>query len=67
MAVSITLQEVPIGPAATFRSTINTNFEAIAEEFDTVYETMVNIVLSPTQPTNQKVGDFWFKDLSSSG
>lgn len=65
MAVSITLAEVPIGPAVTFRSTINENFEAIANEFDTVYDTIVDITLSATQPENQKVGDFWFKDLSS--
>ena len=63
MAVSITLQTVPIGPAATFRSTINTNFDAIANEFDTVYQTMVNVVLSSSQPKNQKVGDFWFKTI----
>ena len=48
MAVSITLAEVPIGPAVTFRSTINENFEAIANEFDTVYDTIVDITLSAT-------------------
>lgn len=46
MAVSITLAEVPIGEASIFRSTINENFEAIANEFDTVYETIVDIQLS---------------------
>ena len=66
MAVSITLAEVPIGEASIFRSTINENFEAIANEFDTVYETIVDIQLSAEQPINQKVGDFWFKDLGES-
>ena len=46
MAVSITLAEVPIGEASIFRSTINENFESIANEFDTVYETIVDIQLS---------------------
>lgn len=66
MAISITLLDVPVGPASTFRSNINANFATIAEEFDTVYETMVDIVLSSEQPSNQKIGDFWFKDLGTS-
>ena len=56
----IELQDVPIGPAVNFRQTINTNFDNIKTEFGEVYDTMT------TQPTTQKTGDFWFKDLGSS-
>ena len=59
----IVLEEVPIGPASDFRGTINRNFEAIKTEFDEVYEVMVDIELSPEEPTTQKVGDIWLKDL----
>ena len=77
MAVNITLAEVPIGPASTFRSTINENFTAIANEIDDIYNTidtkeaqiyatMVDVRLATEQPTDQKAGDFWFKDLGTS-
>ena len=46
MAVNITLAEVPIGPASTFRSTINENFTAIANEIDDIYNTMVDVRLA---------------------
>lgn len=62
----IVLEDVPIGPAANFRQTINTNFDNIKTEFAEVYDTMVDIELSTTQPTTQKAGDFWFKDLGTS-
>ena len=60
----IVLNEVPIGPASTFRQTINTNFDNIRTEFAEVYAMMVNIQLSSVQPSVQKTGDFWFKILS---
>ena len=66
MAVHVNPVEVPIGPASTFRSTINDNFTAIANEIDVIYETMVDVRLATEQPTDQKVGDFWFKDLGES-
>ena len=70
----IVLEEVPIGPASDFRGAINRNFDAIKTEFDEVYdviktefdevyEVMVDIELSPEEPTTQKVGDIWLKDL----
>lgn len=64
MAQTITLETISIGPAVTFRNNINNNFTLIANEFDKVYETMVDIELSTSQPSNQKNGDFWFKELS---
>lgn len=61
----IVLEEVPIGPASDFRGIINSNFDAIKTEFDEVYEVMVDIELSSTEPTTQKVGDIWLKDLGT--
>ena len=61
VVTQIVLTEVPVGPASTFRQTINTNFNNIRTEFQEVYDMMVNIQLSSVQPTDQKVGDFWFK------
>lgn len=63
VVTDIVLNEVPIGPASTFRQTINTNFDNIRTEFAEVYAMMVNIQLSNTQPSGQKKGDFWFKIL----
>lgn len=63
MVTDIVLNEVPIGPASTFRQTINTNFDNIRTEFAEVYAMMVNIQLSNVQPSDQKKGDFWFKIL----
>ena len=60
----IQLNSVEIGPASTFRTTLNQNFENIETEFSEVYDVMVDIELSPTEPTTQKVGDIWFKALS---
>lgn len=64
VVTDIVLNEVPIGPASTFRQTINTNFDNIRTEFAEVYAMMVNIQLSSVQPSDQKMGDFWFKILS---
>lgn len=64
VVTDIVLNEVPIGPASTFRQTINTNFDNIRTEFAEVYAMMVNIQLSSVQPSVQKTGDFWFKILS---
>lgn len=64
VVTDIVLNEVPIGPASTFRQTINTNFDNIRTEFAEVYAMMVNIQLSSVQPSDQKTGDFWFKILS---
>lgn len=61
----IQLVEVPIGSASVFRKTINDNFDAIKNEFNEVYDVMVDVELSSTQPENQKVGDFWFKELTN--
>ena len=61
VVTDIVLNEVPIGPASTFRQTINTNFDNIRTEFAEVYAMMVNIQLSSVQPSDQKTGDFWFK------
>lgn len=61
VVTDIVLNEVPIGPASTFRQTINTNFDNIRTEFAEVYAMMVNIQLSSVQPSDQKKGDFWFK------
>lgn len=63
VVTDIVLNEVPIGPASTFRQTINTNFDNIRTEFAEVYAMMVNIQLSSVQPSDQKTGDFWFKIL----
>lgn len=63
VVTEIVLNEVPIGPASTFRQTINTNFDNIRTEFAEVYAMMVNIQLSSVQPSDQKTGDFWFKIL----
>lgn len=63
VVTDIVLNEVPIGPASTFRQTINTNFDNIRTEFAEVYAMMVNIQLSNVQPSDQKKGDFWFKIL----
>lgn len=63
VVTDIVLNEVPIGPASTFRQTINTNFDNIRTEFAEVYAMMVNIQLSSVQPSVQKTGDFWFKIL----
>ena len=63
VVTDIVLNEVPIGPASTFRQTINTNFDNIRTEFAEVYDMMVNIQLSSVQPSDQKTGDFWFKIL----
>lgn len=63
VVTDIVLNEVPIGPASTFRQTINTNFDNIRTEFAEVYAMMVNIQLSSVQPSDQKAGDFWFKIL----
>lgn len=64
VVTDIVLNEVPIGPASTFRQTINTNFDNIRTEFAEVYAMMVNIQLSSVQPSDQKTGDFWFRILS---
>ena len=64
VVTDIVFNEVPIGPASTFRQTINTNFDNIRTEFAEVYAMMVNIQLSSVQPSDQKTGDFWFKILS---
>lgn len=64
VVTDIVLNEVPIGPASTFRQTINTNFDNIRTEFAEVYAMMVNIQLSSVKPSDQKTGDFWFKILS---
>ena len=63
VVTDIVLNEVPIGPASTFRQTINTNFDNIRTEFAEVYAMMVNIQLSSVQPSDHKTGDFWFKIL----
>ena len=52
MAVHVNPVEVPIGPASIFRSTINDNFTAIANEIDVIYETMVDVRLATEQPTD---------------
>lgn len=63
VVTDIVLNEVPIGPASTFRQTINTNFDNIRTEFAEVYAMMVNIQVSSVQPSDQKTGDLWFKIL----
>lgn len=67
MINQLVLEEVPIGPASDFRGTINDNFEAVKtameNEFTHVYDIMVDVELSSTQPTNQKVGDIWLREL----
>lgn len=63
MANSITMEEITTGPASDFRQNINTNFENVANEFDEVYNTMVDVVVSEEQPQNQKTGDLWFKTV----
>lgn len=60
----IQLNDIEIGSASVFRTTLNQNFDNIKLEFDDVYNVMVNIELSPTEPTTQKNGDIWFKALS---
>lgn len=75
MAQEINLATISIGPAVTFRTDINNNFELLKssilqveqdmqEEDTNIYAKMVDIKLSSTQPMDQKIGDFWFKDLS---
>ena len=68
----IVLNNVPVGPAATFRGTINDNFTAIDTQFDQVYTDMVDVVLAPVSSGGsipdisytQKEGDIWLKELS---
>lgn len=68
----IVLNNVPVGPAATFRGTINDNFTAIDNQFDQVYLDMVDVVLAtsnsgdsaPNISYTQKEGDIWLKELS---
>ena len=68
------MEELTNGPGSDVRGTINGNFDAIRRtisrkfdaiktEFDEGYEVMGDIELSPEEPTKQKVGDIWLKDL----
>lgn len=63
MAVTITWEEVPVGSASVFRSTMNNNFDTMGDAINNIYSIMVNLTLSADQPLNQKAGDFWFKTV----
>lgn len=74
MATNVDIKEVSVGSASNFRQTINDNFNALKTgieqeaqrvdgEFKVVYNTMTNFEVSSTEPTEQKVGDFWLKVL----
>ena len=51
------IKEVTVGLANTFRNNINENNKNIAETVDN----LPDIAISKEQPTDQKVGDFWFQ------
>lgn len=71
---TVEFQKVEQGVAHDFRKTINDNFsetadaindlvEQIEETSQKIKEDVINIEVSETTPTNQKIGDFWFKIL----
>lgn len=61
---AITLEDLNVGPAADFRTTANSNFDAIEAKFTEVINALIDIQLSSTTPTNQKANDIWLKVLS---
>lgn len=66
----LNLLSIDVGPASTFRGNINTNFEKIKLSFDDIdskiqeiIENNNSIVLSKTQPNNQRQNDLWLREL----
>lgn len=61
--VPVQLDTVNVGSASNFRSTINTNFSKLQAKVQEIIETNTTIVLSPTQPSTQREGDLWLREL----
>lgn len=57
------LRNINVGASSVFRGDINYNFSQIKAKVQEIIETNTTIVLSPTQPSTQREGDLWLREL----
>lgn len=59
----VSLRDIKVGSSSVFRGDLNWNFDQIESVIQQIIDTNMSIVLSSTQPSGQRQGDLWLREL----